>query len=77
MKCVADGHSLREAVKKFGINYYTLNRYLKAKQAKQNFAVGYGMPGKIHPSNNLAEYAKKASQIFYGVTYFDLRQLTY
>ena len=38
------------------------------------------MPGKIHPANleeNLTEYAKKASKIFYDITYFDLRQLAY
>ena len=71
MKFVTDGHSLREAEKKFGINY----RYLKVKKSKQNFTVRYSMPGKILPANleeNLTEYAKKASQIFYGITYFDL-----
>ena len=37
------------------------------------------MPGKALPDNfeDLAKYAKKASQIFYGVTYYDLRQLAY
>ena len=80
MKFVTDGHSLREAEKKFGINYRTLSRYLKVKKSKQNFTVRYGMPGKILPANleeNLTEYAKKASKIFYGITYFDLRQLAY
>ena len=69
MKFVTDGHSLREAEKKFGINY----RYLKVKKSKQNFTVRYGMPRKILPANleeNLTEYAKKASKIFYGITYF-------
>ena len=80
MKFLTDGHSLREAEKKFGINYRTLSRYLKVKKSKQNFTVRYGMPGKILPANleeNLTEYAKKASKIFYGITYFDLRQLAY
>ena len=80
MKFVTDGHSLREAEKKFGINYRTLNRYVKVKKAKQNFAVRYGMPGKILPANleeNFTKYAKKTSKIFYGITYFDLRQLAY
>ena len=39
MKFVTDGHSLREAEKKFGINYRTLHRHLKVKKAKRNFAV--------------------------------------
>ena len=78
IKFVTDGHSLREAEKKFGISYQKLSRYLKVKKAKRNFAVRYGMPGKILPENleeNLTDYAKKASKIFYGITYFDL--LTY
>ena len=38
------------------------------------------MPGKAFPNNfeeDLAKYAKKASQIFYGVSYYDLRELAY
>ena len=38
------------------------------------------MPEKIFPANleeNLTEYPEKASKIFYGITYFDLRQLAY
>ena len=38
------------------------------------------MSEKILPANlekNLAEYVKKVSQIFYGITYFDLRQPAY
>ena len=38
------------------------------------------MPGKALPDNfeeDLAKYCQKASQIFYGVTYYDLRQLAY
>ena len=38
------------------------------------------MPEKALPDNfeeNLAKYAKKASKIFYGVSYYDLRELAY
>ena len=55
MMFVTDGHCLREAEKKFGINYQTLSRYLKVKKAKRNFAVRYGMPEK---RKFIREYAK-------------------
>ena len=80
MKFVTDGHSLREAEKKFGINYRTLSQYLKVKKSKTKFCCQIRHARKILPANleeNLTEYAKKASKIFYGITYFDLRQLAY
>ena len=72
---MTDRHSLREAKKKFSINYQTLSRYLKAKQAKQNFAVGNGMLGKILPANlaeNSTEYAKKLTKYFMALFRFTI-----
>ena len=69
-----DGHSLRQAQEQFGVNYRTLSRYIKARQTNPaNTSFGYARPGKALKDNleDLAKYAKKASQIFYGVTYFD------
>ena len=81
MKFLHDhGHSLREAQEQFGVNYRTLSRYIKARQTNPaNTSSGYAMPGKARTDNfeDFAKYAKKASQIFYGVIYFDLRELAY
>ena len=69
-----DGHSLREAQEHFGVTYQTLIRYIKARQTNTtNTLFGYAMPGKSFSDNlqDLAKHAKKPSQNFYGVSYYD------
>lgn len=80
---VDNGESIRQAAKNYGVNYKTLGRYVKTKTQTgtlANASFGYSTPRKVfeeHMEQILVDYAILASQIYHGLTIYELRKLAF
>ena len=79
-----EGRSLRKAASDFGINYKTLQRYVKLHQKDGNIekaTFGYSTQKKRIFSDEqeqaLLDYIIEASSIYYGLTLREVRNLAY
>ena len=78
------GLSIRKSATEYGVNYKTLRRYItKYKNNQfslQGVPIGYVINSHVLTKDmerNLADYVKKAAQIYHGITITDLRRLAY
>lgn len=76
--------SLRDAATRYGMNFMTLQRYIKKSQSAENsntiVKVGYTLHRKVFSDdqeNELATYAAHSAKLYYGLTTSDLRKLAY
>jgi len=81
---VFGGLSIRKSATEYGVNYKTLRRYItKYKNNQfslQGVSIGYVINSQVLTKDmerNLADYVKKAAQIYHGITITDLRRLAY
>ena len=81
VRAVAAGSSLRKTAANTGINYRTLQRYVKHYKDTGEFAdVGYKQPRLVFndvQESQLADYLKQAARIYYGLTTHDFRELAF
>ena len=81
---VFGGLSIRKSATEYGVNYKTLRRYItKYKNNQfslQGVPIGYVINSQVLTKDmvqNVADYVKKAAQIYHGITITDLRRLAY
>lgn len=83
---VISGKSLRKAAEMFNLDHVSLGRYKKKREdAPENtpieaITMGYNSAKKVFSSaqeDEIAEYALKSADIYFGLSAKDLRQLAY
>ena len=78
-----EGRSLRKAASDFGVNYKTLQRYVKLHQKDSNIEKAtfrYTQKKRIFSDEQeqaLLDYIIEASSIYYGLTLREVRNLAY
>lgn len=74
--------SIRQAAKDFGIHYRSLARFIKKKSDNKNITLrmGYKKPRIVFSEEEemeLESYLKKASDVYFGLTPMEVRQLAF
>ncbi|KAF2883613.1 hypothetical protein ILUMI_22563 [Ignelater luminosus] len=76
--------SMRKAATRYGVNFMTLNSYIRKRSAAGNsnnvFTVCYTLHRKVFTKDQeeeLAAYVAHSAKLYYGLTTSDLRKLAY
>ena len=79
---IQNGLSIRGVAKNFGVNYQTLNRFVRLKKGRSSLHMGYQNCGtRVFTDEQeviIGAYVKEAAEMFFfGLTPKDVRVLTY